>query len=73
MSDSQFRYGEDEFTVRVDSEGFGPRTKKLYEHLTSRVIGQDRPARRLAQGFSVYYAGLKRPTKPIGTFLLAGP
>ncbi|MEY4744244.1 MAG: hypothetical protein RL272_189 [Candidatus Parcubacteria bacterium] len=73
MSDSQFRYGEDEFTVRVDSEGFGPRTKKLYEHLTSRVIGQDRPARRLAQGFSVYYAGLKRPTKPIGSFLLAGP
>ncbi len=73
MSDSQFRYGEDEFTVRVDSEGFGPRTQKLYEHLTSRVIGQDRPARRLAQGFSVYHAGLKRPTKPIGTFLLAGP
>jgi len=73
MSDSTFRYGEDEFTVRVDSEGFGPRTQKLYDHLAARVIGQDRPARRIAQGFSVYYAGLKRPTKPIGAYVLAGP
>lgn len=73
MSDSKFRYGEDEFTVRVDSEGFGPRTKKLFEHLTSRVIGQDRPARRIAQGFSIYYSGQKEPNEPIGVYVLAGP
>lgn len=73
MSDSSFRYGEEEFTARVDSDEFGPRTQKLYDHLVGRVIGQERAARRLASGFSVYHAGLKRPTKPIGTFLLAGP
>ena len=73
MSDSSFRYGEEEFTARVDSEEFGPRTQKLFDHLVGRVIGQKRAARRMASGFSVYHAGLKRPTKPIGTFLLAGP
>ncbi|HTK59730.1 MAG TPA: AAA family ATPase [Candidatus Baltobacteraceae bacterium] len=59
--------------MRVDSEGFGPRTQKLFDHLGSRVIGQDRPARRIAQGFSIYYSGLKDPNAPIGTYVLAGP
>lgn len=73
MSDSAFRYGEDEFTVRVDSDGFGPRTQKMYDHLTGRVIGQDRPARRICQGFSIYYSGQKDPNEPIGVYVLAGP
>lgn len=67
------RYGEEEFTDRVDSDDFGPRTKLLYEHLAGRVIGQERGARRAAQGFSVYHAGLKDPTAPVATLLFAGP
>lgn len=70
---SPFRYGEEEFTDRVDSSGFGPRTRKLFEHLSSRVIGQDRAARRLAESLAIYYSGLKDPTKPIAGFVFAGP
>jgi ATP-dependent Clp protease ATP-binding subunit ClpC len=71
--DTIFRFGEEEFTDRVDSDDFGPRTKLLYEHLAGRVIGQERGARRAAQGFSVYHAGLKDPTAPVATLLFAGP
>lgn len=75
MSDHEktLRYGEAEFSDRVDSGGFGPRTQQLYDHLTSRVIGQDRAAKKLAQGYSIYHAGLKEPTLPIGAHLFAGP
>ncbi len=67
------RYDRGEYSVRVDSEGFGPKTKALADHLKKRVIGQDRAADRLARGFSVHNAGLQEPNKPIIAALFAGP
>ncbi|MFC1703125.1 AAA family ATPase [Patescibacteria group bacterium] len=67
------RYDRGAYSVRVDSEGFGPKTKALTDHLKSRVIGQDRAADRLARSFSVHNAGLQEPNKPIIAALFAGP
>ena len=74
MSDLKvFDYNDAVFTDHVESGRLGPKTRGLYEHLMSRVLGQERASRHLARSFSVHYAGLKDPTKPIGVFLFAGP
>lgn len=67
------RYDREAYSVRVDSDGFGPKTKALADHLKSRVIGQDRATDRLARSFSVHNAGLQEPHKPIIAALFAGP
>lgn len=67
------RYDRRVYSVRVDSDGFGPKTKALADHLKSRVIGQGRAADRLARGFSVHNAGLQESNKPIIAALFAGP
>jgi ATP-dependent Clp protease ATP-binding subunit ClpC len=61
------------YTERVDSDEFGTETRNLYEMMTSRVIGQDRAARRLARGQAVYNAGLQDDKGCMGAFLFAGP
>ncbi len=71
--DKLLNYDESAFTDRVESEAFGPQVQKAFAHLTSRVIGQDRAARGIANGLALYYAGLNDPTKPIGTYLFSGP
>ena len=65
------RYDRGAYPVRVDSDGFGPKTKALADHLKNRVIGQDRASDRLARGFSVHNAGLQEPNKPIIAALFA--
>ena len=65
--------GDSAYTEVVETEQFGPETKRCYEHLTSRVIGQDRAARKIARGLAVHYSGLGEPGKPIGSFLFSGP
>lgn len=72
-SGSVLRYDEAEFTDRAESEAFGPQEQKVFDHGTSRVIGQDRAWRGIANSLSLYYAGLNDQTKPIGTFLFSGP
>ena len=57
----------------VASDDLGPEARKLFDHLTSRVIGQDRAARKIARGFAVHHAGLSEPNKPIGSFFFSGP
>ena len=57
----------------IEPREMGPKTSALFDFLTGRVIGQDRIARHLAQGFTVFNAGLKDPRLPIFVGLLAGP
>ncbi|MFA6603857.1 MAG: AAA family ATPase [Patescibacteria group bacterium] len=66
-------HDESLFTEHVSSDAFGPKTKRIYDFLTSRVIGQDRAAERLARSFAIYHAGLKDQVKPINAVIFAGP
>lgn len=61
------------FGEEIKIRAMGPRTQAVYDHLMSRVIGQDRSARRIAQGFTIFNAGLKDPRLPIYVGLFAGP
>ncbi len=73
MPSDIFEHGEASFTDRVNSEGFGPRTRLVFDHLVSRVIGQERAAERLARGLAIFYSKLKAPNKPINVVIFAGP
>ncbi len=73
MPSDIFDFGESAYSETVNGESFGPRTRRVMDHITSRVIGQDRAAERLARGLAVYYAGLKAPNKPINVLIFAGP
>lgn len=55
------------------SDGYGPKTDRLYQFLTSRVIGQERAARRIANGFALHNAGIRDKRRPIHTAILSGP
>ena len=53
-----------------------PEQKKLLsmeETLKKRVFGQDEPISKLAKAIRRTRAGLKDPTKPIGSFIFLGP
>jgi len=53
-----------------------PEQKKLLnmeEALKKRVFGQDEPISKLAKAIRRTRAGLKDPTKPIGSFIFLGP
>ncbi len=45
----------------------------LPEHLHKRVIGQDLAVKKVAQSIIRSRAGIKDPSKPIGSFLFLGP
>ena len=53
----------------------GERTKLLHleDELHKRVIGQDEGVRRVTDAILRSKAGIKDPTKPIGSFLFLGP
>jgi ATP-dependent Clp protease ATP-binding subunit ClpA len=70
---SIFDCSESTFNEHVPSQDFGPKTKKIFDFLVSRVIGQDRAAERLARSFAIYHAGLKDPVRPINAVIFAGP
>jgi len=72
-NDSVLEHDELAYNERVNSENFGPKTKRIFDFLVSRVIGQDRAAQRLARSFAIYHAGLKDPVKPINALIFAGP
>ena len=49
------------------------RLRDLESSLRSRIFGQDRAVERLAQAIKMNRAGLGAPTRPIGSFVFAGP
>ncbi len=53
----------------------GERTKLLglEDELHKRVVGQDEGVRRVTDAILRSKAGIKDPTKPIGSFLFLGP
>jgi len=50
-----------------------PDVRDFETALRQRVVGQDRPIRRLARVFQVYKSGLSAPGRPIVNLLLIGP
>ncbi|KPJ86064.1 hypothetical protein AMJ57_00730 [Parcubacteria bacterium SG8_24] len=73
-NDSTLKHGDSRaFTERVEIERFGPKTQAIFDHLTSRVIGQERAAEHVARRFSIYYSGLGDGRRPIGSFIFSGP
>ncbi len=45
----------------------------LAQRLDARIVGQSHATRRIARRIRVARAGLQRPGRPLGVFLLAGP
>lgn len=46
---------------------------KMEDSLKGRIVGQDEAVRKLTKAIRRTRAGLKRPSKPIGTFIFLGP
>lgn len=55
------------------TEGEREKTLHLEDELHKRVIGQDEGVRLVAEAILRSKAGIKDPTKPIGSFLFLGP
>ncbi len=55
------------------AEGEGNRLVKMEQRLTKRIIGQDDAVRTVVRAIRRGRAGLKDPSRPIGTFLFFGP
>ncbi len=49
------------------------RLRDLESALKAKIFGQDRAVERLAQAIKMNRAGLGAPTRPIGSFVFAGP
>lgn len=45
----------------------------IYNHLSSKIIGQNQALKQLSQAVLTYRTGLADPSKPMGVFLLVGP
>ncbi|OYT73023.1 MAG: AAA family ATPase [Chloracidobacterium sp. CP2_5A] len=50
-----------------------PRAREFEEKLMTRVVGQERAVRRIANLYQIYLAGLAHPGRPLGTMLFLGP
>ncbi|HWP45275.1 MAG TPA: AAA family ATPase [Blastocatellia bacterium] len=64
--------GEAQFT-RLDHTTRSEESENFEQQLLSRVIGQERAVRALAQLYQVYQAGLNVSGRPVGTMLFLGP
>jgi ATP-dependent Clp protease ATP-binding subunit ClpA len=64
--------GEAQFT-RLDHTTRSEESENFEQQLLSRVIGQERAIRSLAQLYQVYQAGLNVIGRPVGTMLFLGP
>ena len=61
------------FPVAKLTEGERNKTLHLDEELHKRVIGQDDGVQKVTEAIIRSKAGIKDPTKPIGSFLFLGP
>jgi len=64
---------ESAFTEGVETGVLGSRAAAMRAFLSGRVIGQPQAVEAIVRRFTVHHAGLGHPTRPIGTFLFAGP
>ena len=55
------------------AENEGNRLLKMQERLKDRIIGQDEAIEKVVRAIRRNRAGIKDPSKPIGTFLFFGP
>ena len=54
-------------------EGEREKLLRLYEILHQRVVGQDEAVQRVADAVIRARAGIKDPTRPVGSFIFLGP
>lgn len=49
------------------------RAQEFEDKLMSRIVGQERAVRRIANLYQIHLAGLANPGRPVGTMLFLGP
>lgn len=64
---------ENVFTEDVETGILGSRAAAMHAFLAGRVIGQPQAVDAIVRRLTVHHAGLDHPTRPIGTFIFAGP
>lgn len=64
---------EVQYPQTLDISIRSPEAQKLYDHLQSKVIGQERAVRQFVNVFQQIQVGLNKPDRPAGVFLFMGP
>ncbi len=59
--------------VRLNPDLKSPRASEFENRLMSRIVGQERAVRRIANLYQIHLAGLANPGRPVGTMLFLGP
>src|SRR5437764_7086001 len=62
-----------EETVFLDPDQKSPRAQDFEERLEARIVGQERPVRRMTGLYQIFLAGMNPINRPIGTMLFLGP
>src|SRR5258708_39646176 len=60
-------------TVFLDPDQKSPRAQDFEDRLGARIVGQERPVRRVSTLYQIFLAGMNPPNRPIGTMLFLGP
>jgi ATP-dependent Clp protease ATP-binding subunit ClpB len=58
---------------QLDPKQTSREAEKLHTDLYNRIVGQDEAIEQIVNSYQMYLAGLNRPGRPIGNFLLLGP
>lgn len=59
--------------IRLNPDLKSPRASDFESRLMSRIVGQERAVRRIANLYQIHLAGLANPGRPVGTMLFLGP
>jgi ATP-dependent Clp protease ATP-binding subunit ClpA len=62
-----------ENTIRLNPELSNKEAFDFENRLRTKIVGQDRAVRKVAEIYQVFQAGLSNPGKPLGNLLLLGP
>ena len=59
--------------VKLNPNLKSSRAQEFEDKLMSRIVGQERAVRRIANLYQIHLAGLANPGRPVGTMLFLGP
>lgn len=59
--------------IKLSPDKKSPRAQEFEDKLMSRIVGQERAVRRIANLYQIHLAGLANPGRPVGTMLFLGP
>lgn len=59
--------------IKLNPDSKSARAQEFEDKLMSRIVGQERAVRRIANLYQIHLAGLANPGRPVGTMLFLGP